>query len=134
MVSAPVFKRIAEATLRYLGVPPDVNPDDPILVTRQADATALVDDGDAREPIVSVVAARAAAGAEGQPAVVPDLRGLSAREAVRTLVKIGLNARASGDGFVVSQTPAPGAVLDPGTTCQIVLARTPARAQEAGPR
>ncbi|HMD35855.1 MAG TPA: penicillin-binding protein [Vicinamibacterales bacterium] len=133
MVSAPVFKRIADATLRYLGVPPTVDPDDPILITRQADTTALVDEGDVREPIVSVVAARAAA-ADGAPIAVPDLRGLSAREAVRALVKLGLNARASGDGFVVSQAPGAGSPLEPGTTCQLVLARTPRRAPETGPQ
>jgi cell division protein FtsI (penicillin-binding protein 3) len=132
MVSAPVFKRIADATLRYLGVPPTVDPDDPILVSRQADAT-LVEDGDAREPLVSVIAARSADAAR-QPGVVPDLRGLSAREAVRALVKIGLTARAAGDGFVVSQSPPPGSAFEPGTICQLMLARTPSRSLEAGPQ
>src|SRR5204862_573909 len=88
MVSAPVFKRIAEATLRYLGVPPTVDPDDPVLVAREAADATLVERADAREPAVSVVAARAARaeGGDGQPSVVPDLRGLSAREAIRALV------------------------------------------------
>ena len=35
-VSAPVFKRIADATLRYLGVAPTIDPDNPILVAREA--------------------------------------------------------------------------------------------------
>jgi len=136
MVSAPVFKRITDATLRYLGVPPTIDPDDPVFVTRQADATTLVDAGDARQPIVSVIAASAAGDAAGggQPAAVPDLRGLSAREAVRALVKIGLNARVSGDGFVVSQSPAAGSPLEQGTSCQLVLARTPPHPAEAGPQ
>ena len=33
-VSAPIFKRIAEATLRYLGVGPSLNPAPPVLVAR----------------------------------------------------------------------------------------------------
>jgi hypothetical protein len=37
--------------------------------------------------------------------VMPDLRGLSAREALRAPTKIGMTARMSGDGFV-SAVPA----------------------------
>jgi membrane peptidoglycan carboxypeptidase len=133
MVSAPVFKRIADAALRHLGVPPTIDPEDPIFITRQAEATTLVEDAGSRQPNVSIITARNAMG-DGQPAAVPDLRGLSAREAVRALVKLGLNARATGDGFVVSQSPAAGSPFEPGTTCQIVLARTPPRTSEAGPQ
>ena len=60
-----------------------------------------------RAPTVSLVA-------DGPPGTVPDLRGLSARDAIRRLVKLGLNARVSGDGFVVSQDPAAGEPLEPG--------------------
>ncbi len=35
LVSAPVFKRIAEATLQYLGVPRTVDPEPPVLAARQ---------------------------------------------------------------------------------------------------
>ena len=52
--------------------------------------------------------------ADGPPGTMPDLRGLSAREAVRRLVKLGLTARLAGDGFVVSQEPPPGTPLDAG--------------------
>jgi beta-lactam-binding protein with PASTA domain len=122
MVSAPVFKRIADATLRYLGVPPDIDRADPVIVAAQSvGAETPVDRPGAHDPIVSLVAA----GNDGQPAAVPDLRGCSAREAVRTLVKIGMNVRARGDGFVVSQSPAPGSPFEPGAVCQLVLARTP---------
>src|SRR6185436_20614265 len=34
MVAAPIFKNIAEATLRYLGVAPTINPAPPVLVAR----------------------------------------------------------------------------------------------------
>src|SRR6185436_16810995 len=40
-VAAPIFRRIAEATLRYMSVPPSVNPAPPVLVTRQADAVPV---------------------------------------------------------------------------------------------
>ena len=50
--------------------------------------------------------------ADETPGTVPDLRGLSAREATHRLAKLGLTARMSGDGFVVSQDPPPGTPLE----------------------
>jgi len=118
-VSAPVFKRIAEATLRYLGVPPTINPDPPVLVARNDAPSTSETSAAAAEtaPVVSLVA-------DGPPGTVPDLRGLSARDAVRKLVKLGMNAHASGDGFVVSQEPQPGEPFEPGALCQLVLGRS----------
>jgi cell division protein FtsI (penicillin-binding protein 3) len=118
MVSAPVFKRIAEATLRYLGVGPSINPDPPVLVARRDDAPKIPVVVDAPpQPVLSLVT-------NGQAATLPDLTGLSAREAVRTLSKLGLLTRASGDGFVVSQDPPAGAPLESGAVCRIVLQRS----------
>src|SRR3954463_50112 len=74
VVSAPVFKKIAEATLRYLGVGPTINPLSPVLVARQnesSDRTTAGGEGDAT-PIVSLVT-------DGLPGTVPDLHGMSAR-------------------------------------------------------
>ena len=39
---------------------------------------------------------------------MPDLRGLSARDAARALTRVGMTARLNGDGFVVEQSPAAG--------------------------
>ena len=58
---------------------------------------------------------------------MPDLYGMSARDAVRTLVKIGLMARISGDGLVVSQDPPAGTPLEAGGVCRVTLARSLAR-------
>ena len=77
-----------------------------------------------RQPIVSLVA-------DGPPGTVPDLQGMSAREAVRTLVRLGLTAQLSGDGFVMSQDPPAGAALEPGAVCRLVLTRV-GRAERAG--
>ena len=71
-------------------------------------------------PVLSLVA-------DGPPGTVPDLRGMSARDAVRKLVTLGMNARATGDGVVVSQTPAAGAPIDGDTLCRLVLERWPSR-------
>jgi membrane peptidoglycan carboxypeptidase len=122
VASAPVFKKIAEATLRYLGVGPTINPPSPVLIARQDESPVHTPTGHAttNDPVVSLVA-------DGPPGTVPDLRGMSARDAVRKLVKLGMNARASGDGFVVSQTPAAGAPIDGDTICRLVLERWPSR-------
>ena len=115
-VAAPIWKQIAEPALQYLGVGPNIDPAPPVMVVRHDEAAA----GPAREsapvqPTVSLVA-------DG-PATLPDLHGMSAREAIRTLVKLGMRARAAGDGFVVSQEPPAGAPLEPGTVCRLVLDR-----------
>ena len=121
-VSAPVFGKIAEATLRYLGVGPTLHRPPPVLVVRHDETPEHGPAGgvNAGDPVVRLVADRT-------PGTVPDLSGMSARDAIRTLVKLGMNARASGDGFVVSQVPAPGAPIEDEAFCRLVLERWPSR-------
>ena len=59
---------------------------------------------------------------------LPDLRGLSAREALRVLTRIGLAARLHGTGVVASQSPAPGSAVDRGAICELWLERAPVAA------
>jgi cell division protein FtsI/penicillin-binding protein 2 len=118
-VSGPVFKRIAEATLQYLGVGATINPTTPVLVARDDGAPSThTSSADAGEPVVSLVA-------DGPPGTVPDFSGLSAREAVRRIVKLGMNASVAGDGFVISQDPAPGLPIEDDGVCHLVLERLP---------
>jgi hypothetical protein len=49
---------------------------------------------------------------------------MTAREATHTLVKLGVKPNPSGNGFVVSQNPAPGSPLAPGAVCDLELARS----------
>ena len=127
-VSAPVFKRIAEATMQYLGVGPNINPAPPVLVARTAEQAAGQTVAPAAgAPVVSLVT-------DGPPGSVPDLRGMSARDAVRRLAQLGLVARATGDGFVVSQDPPAGTALKAGSVCRLALARWPGAAVEGGQR
>jgi cell division protein FtsI (penicillin-binding protein 3) len=115
VVAAPIFQRIAEDSLRHLGVPPNVNPQPPVLVTRPRNVTAPV--SPAPRPMrVSVV--------EGA-AVLPDLSGLGAREAIHELARLGLTPRVRGAGVVVAQQPAPGTPLEPGAISTVVLGREP---------
>jgi cell division protein FtsI (penicillin-binding protein 3) len=116
-VSAPVFKRIAESAMRYLGIAPTINPMPPVLVARHGigspQPTSAVE---TQAPVVSFVA-------DGPAGTVPDLRGLSARDAMRALVKLGLTAHLTGDGFVVSQDPAAGTLVGSGGICRLRLDR-----------
>jgi cell division protein FtsI (penicillin-binding protein 3) len=121
-VAAPIFKNIAEPSLRYLGIPPTINPAPPVLIARRdiaASAPAATSGPDA-QPIITLVD-------DGPAGTMPDLYGLSAREAVRKLVTLGLNARVSGDGFVVSQDPAAGTPIEPDGVCRLVLERASPR-------
>jgi len=120
-VAAPIFRSIAESALQYLGIPPSINPSAPVLLARRENAdTAPASARPSSQPVVSLVA-------DGPPGTVPDLTGMSARDALRKLVKIGMSARVAGDGFVVSQEPPPGAPIDADVVCRLVLERRPRR-------
>jgi cell division protein FtsI/penicillin-binding protein 2 len=118
-VAAPIFKRIAEASLRHLGVAPTVNPLPPVLAARDELTTPapVARRADETGDIVD------AAIAPPQPGVMPDLRGQSAREALRALTRIGATARIIGQGFVVEQAPAPGEPLASGEIGTLKLER-----------
>jgi cell division protein FtsI (penicillin-binding protein 3) len=118
-VSAPVFKRIAEAAVTYLGVGPNLDPTPPVVVARHDSSTDA-------EPAVQPAVAEGVLPATLEPArngLMPDLRGRSGREALRLLSRIGMTARLSGDGVVVDQRPEPGTALAPGEACQLRLER-----------
>jgi cell division protein FtsI (penicillin-binding protein 3) len=120
VVSAPIFRRIAEASLTYLGVGPTLNAPPPVLVARH----------DATETPLTPQPAKADVTTEGafelaRSGVMPDLRGLSAREALRVLSQIGMTPRMSGDGFVISQVPEAGSPLVRGDACALRLSRRP---------
>jgi cell division protein FtsI (penicillin-binding protein 3) len=126
-IAAPIFKRIAESTLRYLGVGPTINPAPPVLVARSPEGSPLpISAADMGALLVSLVI-------DGPPGTLPDLRGMSARDAMRKLAKLGLSARISGDGFVVSQDPPPGAPLEEGGVCRLLLDRRPPRPSSTQP-
>ena len=93
VVAAPVFKEIAEATLRYLGVPPSIPSRS---IGMGAPLLAAFS-----QPMTGV----------GPATAVPDLRGLDARAAIARAVASGLQVRAIGSGVVTSQNPEPGGAL-----------------------
>jgi cell division protein FtsI (penicillin-binding protein 3) len=124
-VSGPIFKRIAEATLRYLGVAPTIDPAPPVLVARHDEQEAIESEPAQESPVVNVLV-------EAPAGTVPDVRGLSARDAMRKLAKAGLAAQMTGDGFVVSQDPAPGEPIENRRVCKVTLERVVFHASAAG--
>jgi cell division protein FtsI (penicillin-binding protein 3) len=122
VVAAPIFKRIAEASLRHLGIAPTVNQPPPVLVARKDDQDTLT-----AQPISYFQPPQPIA-----DGFMPDLRGLSAREALRTLTRVGVTPRMQGSGFVIEQSPAPGAGFAPGDMCTLKLARRPLPSSPAG--
>jgi cell division protein FtsI (penicillin-binding protein 3) len=117
-VAAPVFKRIAEAALRQLGIPPTINPVPPVIV-----ATAKPDGSTGQVRAAATNGIAPALAVLGGPPQMPDLRGMSGREALRVLNQAGLGARMEGDGFVVDQSPDAGADITPGTRATVKLSR-----------
>jgi cell division protein FtsI (penicillin-binding protein 3) len=126
VVSAPVWRRIAEPTLQYLGIGPTLNPAPPVLVARH-DEPIPVDEDNEGVPNRSGDRAGVRLISDDAPGTVPDLQGMSAREAVQKLVKLGFVARISGSGVVVAQEPAAGTPLTPGRLCRLVLDRSAIR-------
>jgi cell division protein FtsI (penicillin-binding protein 3) len=92
-VAAPVFREVAEATLRYLGVPPSI-------------PSRTIGVG---QPLLAAFSQPRTTA--GPAAGVPDLRGLDARAAIARAVASGLTVRAIGSGVVTSQEPQPGGAL-----------------------
>ncbi len=113
-VAAPVFGSIMARVLPYLGVAPslpegfDAPPE-----TRASESTP------AQEPGALLTRAmRPAAGGVSEQGerlelgAVPDVRGLTAREAIQVLAERGLMPRLHGSGFVETQVPVAGQPLE----------------------
>src|SRR5207237_7745431 len=110
------------------GVGQTINPSPPVVVARHDESstagpnTSASISGGLESATVSLVS-------DG-PGTMPDLRGLSAREALREMLRLGLNARIDGTGFVVSQDPPAGTPLDFVSTGRVTLSRTPGAHQD----
>lgn len=120
-VSAPVFKRIGEAALRHFGVQASIGAPPPVLVARGSDESTVGSSSIGAELSVVSLTAKSPSG------TVPDLRGMTARQASRELVKLGLLPHLSGNGVVVSQHPPPGTRIEESTVGRLLLAREPVR-------
>jgi len=124
VVAAPAFARIAEATLRYLRVMPEdgegyVGGPTPAWIPAgdkgiELDGTAPAS-GTGKDPGAAAVALASPASqapeqapTPGDRQMIPDVRGISAREAMKKLSEVGFSATVLGSGRVSRQSPEPG--------------------------
>ena len=118
-VAAPAFQRIAEAALRHLGIPPNVDALPPILVSSEPGVGPEI-----RPRSVQSRAPRDAVGQiDTEGGIMPDLQGLSARSALGIATGLGLSTRVSGRGVVVGQTPPAGHAIATGQVLTVWLDR-----------
>jgi len=141
-LAGPVFRRVAEASLRYLGVTPTSGPAKLANVRRESDpADAMLT---AMKPAASATPASAtpspasaasgsvppatpapilAASATPPPgtARVPDATGMPAHDVVAALGKAGFVAQIEGWGRAVRQSPAPGSAAPKGSAVRVVF-------------
>ena len=111
VVAAPAFNQIAVKTAYYLGIQP----------TETAELAA------ARPPVPSAPG-RATPVSTARTAgvmVMPDLTGLSMGRVVDIMGGYSVKLSLAGSGVARAQTPAPGAVLVPGTECSVTFTAEP---------
>jgi hypothetical protein len=100
MVAAPIFQAIGVGALERLGIIPA----QPAQLLQEAAVTFA-------EPEAPIV-----------PLGVPSFIGLSKRLAVERARDLGWMVQVTGEGYVQSQTPAPGAAAAPGKELSLSLA------------
>ena len=121
-LAGPVFRRVAESSLRYLGVTPSFASAKLDTVSRKgdvADATLAAmhvnEQPQMIEPAVSNVA-------PPKDAVrVPDAMGMSMRDAVRSMSGAGFVPQIEGTGKLVRQAPLPGTAAAKGTSVRLLF-------------
>ena len=119
-VAAPIFQRIAEATLRHRAVVPTVDPNPPIF--REEPGPPLVALASTMQ-LPTPAELTASADVDPQSGLMPDLRGLSPRQAIHVSGRFGMTPILDGDGFVARQQPATGTAVERGGTVTLHLER-----------
>jgi len=112
VVAAPVFRAIMEKVLPYL----DVHPKGTLIVKNEIDSLSK---GEASGTAPLIEAVRVGKGADRT--VMPDLTGLSMRNALSRIEGKGLIIKLSGNGKVVEQTPKAGIVIEKGDICYLTF-------------
>ncbi len=124
-VAAPVFRRVGEMALRYLGVTPRGS------VPMKLSEVSEQSGGDLAANTYQVLGEARAAAAPAAAVVtpsaplrtgevrMPDLTGLPAREAVKSAAAIGLAPTVEGTGRLARQEPPAGSVLPKGSSVKL---------------
>jgi cell division protein FtsI (penicillin-binding protein 3) len=137
-VAAPVFREIAEQILPDLGVAPDMEMklENPIASalrdSAQAERVRAESEREAEEREATLPQSASVndgdqviyAPATARGVLMPDLRGLSVRDAARVCAQLGLQMEARGEGRALRQTPAAGAEVEAGRAVRIEFGRS----------
>jgi cell division protein FtsI (penicillin-binding protein 3) len=117
-----VFRRVAEASLRYLGVAPSA------AFTKADKARQQEAEGKLAAAKPALVATYADTARDAAPIAlgpgeirIPDAAGLGARDALKLMTAAGLLSEIEGTGRLVRQTPPPGAAASKGSTVRLVF-------------
>ncbi len=125
-VAAPVFRRVGEMALRFLGVTPRGT-----VPVKLADVSSRAKEGDPASNTYQVLneakASSAPAAAVVTPSAptktgevrLPDLAGFPPREAIKTIVGMGLAPSVEGTGRLSRQDPPAGAILPKGANVKL---------------
>jgi cell division protein FtsI (penicillin-binding protein 3) len=116
VVAAPTFRRIAQQALHALQVPPE-------RIKAKSERVAAFDHGLPSQPSLVALQPVAYGRTEyNQVMVMPDLTGLSLREALNRLKNFAGSLDIHGSGRVVGQNPEPGRDLSTVDSCSLILA------------
>jgi cell division protein FtsI (penicillin-binding protein 3) len=113
--AAPIFSAIAGPVLRYLEIPP------------RDTAPIQIVTGPAADPQAGARVRLASMATETAAGVMPDLRGLTLRQALTALTPRGVRVELAGRGRVTQQSPAPGELLSDDAVARLTLAPTAMR-------
>ncbi|MBI3540829.1 MAG: penicillin-binding protein [Deltaproteobacteria bacterium] len=119
VVAAPVFRKIAWASLVDLGIPPDNIPElkedkAPLVATRRSlpPTTSLTEGGFFKTVGFNPLEEKGS---------FADFRGLSKRKVLSVLDQRGFSCQTVGSGIARAQEPAPGSHWQQGSPCRIVF-------------
>ncbi len=123
VVAAPIFREIAAQSLRVLGYYPHKellkDKNTPVLAGMlPAAAEAATAAPAAPAPALKLAPPKLQVSKEPLK-VMPDLRGYTSRQVLNLLGHSGLKCRFEGSGLAVSQEPAPGTAIAPGSDCLV---------------
>ncbi|MBI4619023.1 MAG: PASTA domain-containing protein [Desulfobacterales bacterium] len=113
-VAAPVFKKVAEETLHYMGILPTKivaqdSPTPPKALSKPKGSDGLRKDADIKEEGT----------VKSEKFVMPDFTGMSIRQILRMIHDSKIDIRIIGSGRAVEQSLRPGSIVNDGEKCWV---------------
>jgi cell division protein FtsI (penicillin-binding protein 3) len=116
LLAAPVFSTVATGSLGHLNFVSKKTEIQTAGIIPGFGAAEPAESGGVSTDVIPVSAP------DAPPGTAPDFTGLSLRRALKRAHESGVNIIVEGSGYVISQTPSPGAALEGATTTLILSA------------